>query len=116
MPIQEYEENKEFNEWINSGDFTIQLIECDFGLVEKNRLIKSTSMHLLRYENLQAYDEKENVIRYSFEAVLNITYSYKDGASTEEKVAVHVEAEYILGEVFNIEDVYRINEYDSESE
>lgn len=116
LPIQEAGDYQEFNEWVTSGDFTIQLIDHDFGIVEKSRLIKSKSIHLIGYENVEISDEKENATMYSFDTKLEILYIFYDGASTKEIIDVHVEVEYLLDEIFSIIDVYRINESEYESE
>ena len=48
QPIEDFYENKEIIEWLKSGDFLIQIIDRDFGLVEQGRLIASTCVHLIR--------------------------------------------------------------------
>lgn len=115
LPIQEFGDYREFNKWVASGDFIIQLIDLDFGIVEKSRLINSTSMYLIRYDNVYVSDEVENATQYSFDATLKIQYTFCDGASTEEIIDVHIEVEYPFDEIFRVVDVYRINESDSES-
>ena len=116
IPIQSPEGDQAFEEWVYSGDFTIQMIERDFGVVEEGRLVKCTSMNLLRYENLQVYDKDENTVRYSFDAIVKISYQFVDSASVEEIIDIHVETEYLQDGSFSIEDAYRINENSFESE
>ena len=45
QPIEEFDENQEIIDWLNSGDFLVQIIDRNFGLVEKGRLITSTTAH-----------------------------------------------------------------------
>ena len=42
---EDFEENKEIADWLNSEDFLVQIIDQDFGLIEKGRLIISTAAH-----------------------------------------------------------------------
>ena len=64
QPIDEFEENAEIVDWLNSGDFLIQIIDRDFGLVEKGRLITSTVAHLISIDNIEALNSDENTIKY----------------------------------------------------
>lgn len=116
LPIQEDVEYQKLNEWINSVDLIIQLIDYDFDIVEKSRLIKSTSMHLISYKNIEIHDENENDAIYSFDSKLKILYSFFNGALTEEIINVHIEVEYNIDEIFSIVDAYRINATEYESE
>lgn len=56
QPIEEFDENQESVDWLNSGDFLVQIIERDFGLVEKGRLITSTAAHLINIDNIGSLD------------------------------------------------------------
>jgi rRNA-processing protein FCF1 len=111
-PIENYVENKEITDWLQSGDFLIQVIDNDFGLVEKNRLITSSAVNLIGFENIQITNQTENNIEYSIDAVLEVAYTFKDGAQTNERINVVIIVSHLLGEVFTVEDVYMVDEAD----
>ena len=116
QPIDEFEENAEIVDWLNSGDFLIQIIERDFGLVEKGRLITSTVAHLISIDNIEALNSDENTIKYYIEAVLQFVYALKDGGKTQETINVGIDAKMIDDAIYSIEDVYRTDEDETESE
>ena len=78
QPIEDFDENKEIVDWLNSEDFLVQIIDRDFGLVEKGRLITSTAAHLISIDNIESLDSDENTTDYYIEAVLQFVYELKD--------------------------------------
>lgn len=109
QPIESYIENRDFVEWLGSPDFEIQMIDRDYGLVEKNRLITSTSLKLISYDNISVVNESDNSIDYSAEVTLEVSYRFKGGDSIKETIDVTVSVESILGEYYSVEDAYRTN-------
>lgn len=109
QPIESYIENRDFVEWLGSPDFEIQMIDRDYGLVEKNRLITSTSLKLISYDNISVVNESDNSIDYSAEVTLEVSYRFKGGGSIKETIDVTVSVESILGEYYSVEDAYRTN-------
>ena len=76
QPIEDYDENKEIVDWLNSGDFSVQIIERDFGLVEKGRLITSATDHLISIDNIESLDSDENTAEY----YICLLYTSKNGS------------------------------------
>lgn len=107
QPIETYSENSELIKWLESPDFEIQMIERDYGLIEKNRLISSTYVKLLSYNNISVINESENTVEYNVDATLEIGYSFKGSVSVKEKIDIVIIVECILGEIYSIEDAYR---------
>lgn len=116
QPIQNYDENKEIREWMNSNDFLVQIIDRDFGLVEKGRLISSTIAHLISIDNIECLDTNEISKEHYVEVVLQIEYHLKDGGKTSETINAGVQVEEIEDTIFSIEDAYRIDDNEEESE
>lgn len=110
QPIADYKEHQEFINWLESGDCTIQLIEQDFGLIEKSRIITSTSVKVIDYDNIQATSVTEEINRYSVDASLEVTYSFKSEMLVSEIIEVNMEVESFDDTVFSVEDVYRTDE------
>lgn len=107
QPIETYTENSDLIEWLESPDFEIQMIDRDYGLIEKNRLILSTHIKLLSYNNIFVISESENMVEYNVEATLEIGYSFKGGGSIKENIDVTILVEYILDELYSVEEAYR---------
>lgn len=116
QPIEDFDENKEIIDWLNSGDFLIQIIDRDFGLVENGRLISSTIAHLISTDNIECLSTNENLKTYYIEVVLQIEYDLKDGGKTSETFKAGVQVELLDDAVFSVEDVYRIDDDEDESE
>lgn len=116
QPIEDFDENKEIVEWLNSEDFLVQIIDRDFGLVEKGRLITSTSAHLISIDNIESLDSDENITEYYIEAILQFVYELKDGAKTQETISVGIDVKAIDDISYWIEDAYRTDEDETESE
>ena len=116
QPIEDFDENKEIVDWLNSEDFLVQIIDRDFGLVEKGRLITSTVAHLISIDNIESLDSDENIAEYYIEAILQFVYELKDGGKTQETINVGIDAKIIDDTIYSIEDAYRTDEEETESE
>ena len=116
QPIEDYDENKEIVDWLNSGDFSVQIIERDFGLVEKGRLITSTTAHLISIDNIESLNSDENAIEYYIEAALQFIYELKDGGKTQDTINVGINVKMLDDATYSVEDAYRTDEDETESE
>ena len=116
QPIEDFYENKEIIEWLKSGDFLIQIIDRDFGLVEQGRLIASTCVHLISIDNIECVSITENSENYYIEIVLQIDYDLKDGGKTSEVINAGVQVKVFDDTVFSVEDAYRTDNDEAESE
>lgn len=116
QPIEDFDENKEIVDWLNSGDFFVQIIDRDFGFVEKGRLITSTTAHLISIDNIESLDSDENTIEYYIEVALQFVYELKDGGKTQETINVGIEVKVLDDAIYSVEDAYRIDEDETESE
>lgn len=116
QPIEDFDENKELTDWLNSDDFLIQIIDRDFGLVEKGRLITSTVAHLLSIDNIECLNSRNDLNEYYIEAVLQFVYELKDGGKTTETINVIIEVTALEDVVYSVENAYRADEDDIESE
>lgn len=116
QPIEEYEENKEIVDWLNSADFLVQIIDRDFDIVEKGRLITSVVVHLISVDNIECLNSDGDLEEYYIEAVLQFEYELKDGGKTQETINAAIEVKGLDGVVYSIEDAYRIDEEETESE
>lgn len=116
QPIEDYDENKEIVDWLNSGDFSVQIIERDFGLVEKGRLITSTTAHLISIDNIESLNSDENSIEYYIEAALQFIYELKDGGKTQDTINVGINVKMLDDATYSVEDAYRTDEDETESE
>ena len=116
QPIEEYEENKEVVDWLNSKDFFVQITDRDFDIVEKGRLITSTVAHLINIDNIEALNSDENAIEYYIEVTLQFVYELKDGGKTQETINAGIDAIAIDDTGYLVVDAYRIDEDGAESE
>lgn len=116
QPIEDYSENKEIIEWLTSGDFDIQVIDRDFGILEKGRLISTTIVKLNSIDNIECTMQSDDSKEYYIDIVLGIEYQFKDGGKTSETVNATVRVETFDDVVYSIEDVYRTNENEDEGE
>ena len=116
QPIEDFEENKEIVDWLNSEDFLVQIIDRDFGLVEKGRLITLTEVHLISIDNIESLDSDDNATEYYIEVILQFVYELKDGGKTQETFNVGIDAKIAYDDIYSIEDAYRIDEDETESE
>ena len=115
-PIENYVEHKEIIDWLQSADFLVQIIDRDFRLIEKNRLITSSTANLVNFENIQITNQSEDNTEYSIDAILELIYTFKDGAQTTECVNVIITVSQLVGEVFTVEDIYLTDEFESDDE
>ena len=111
QPIEEYEENEEIVEWLNSENFLVQIIDRDFGLVEQGRLITSITAHLISIDNIECLNSGE----YYGEVTLQFIYELKDGGKTQETINAGIEVKTVYDAIYSVEDAYRIDESESES-
>lgn len=116
QPIEEYEENKEIVDWLNSADFLVQIIDRDFDIVEKGRLITSVAVHLVSVDNIECLNSDGDLEEYYIEAILQFVYELKDGGKTQETINAAIEVKGLDSVVYSIEDAYRIDEDEDETE
>lgn len=116
QPIKDFEENKEILDWLNSENFLAQIIDQDFGIVEKGRLINSTTAHLISIENIESLDSDDDESAYYIESILQFVYELKDGVKTQETLNVGICSKRIYGDIYSIEYAYRIDEDEIEIE
>ena len=116
QPIEDFYEDKEIIEWLKSKDFSTQIIDRSFGLVEQGRLIASTNIHLIDIDNIECLSKTEDSKEYYIEIVLQIEYDLKDGGKTSETINAGVRVEVFDDTVFSVEDAYRIDDDEAESE
>ena len=74
QPIEDFDENKEIVEWLNSEDFITQIMSRGFGLVENGRLISSTTAHLIDIDNIECMTSNED----SKEYYIAVSYTHLD--------------------------------------
>ena len=115
-PIEDFDENAEIVDWLNSEDFIEQIIDGDFGLVEKGRLISSISANLVSVDNIECLNINENSKEYYIELVLEVKYNLKDGAKTSETIGASVRVEEFDDIVYSVEDAYRTENNETERE
>ena len=89
------------------------MIDRNFGLVEKGRLITSTTAHMISIDNLNS---DENAIEYYIEAVLQFIYELKDGGKTQDTINVGINVKMLDDATYSVEDAYRTGEDETESE
>lgn len=115
IPIESYTEHKDLVDWLQSSDFLIQVIDHDYGLVEKGRLITDSSVQLVSFDNIQIINQTDDNTEYSVDAVLELIYTLKNGPQIKERINVGITVSCIFGEVFSVEDVYIQDESDYEN-
>ncbi|MCI8285344.1 MAG: DUF4935 domain-containing protein [Firmicutes bacterium] len=105
QPIDEYDENKELIDWINSENFYIQLNYYKTNIVEKGRLIVESSIELIDYDDIQEGDlEGKNI--YLFDAILKVIYTLKDSTITFDLINSSIIVEYSTEEGYIIKEIY----------
>lgn len=85
-------------------------------LVEKGRLITSTAAHLISIEDIDSLNSDDDESAYYIEAILQFVYELKDGGKTQETFNVGMDVEIIYDDIYSIEEAYRIDEDEIESE
>ena len=94
----------------------MQIIDQNFGLVEKGRLITSTTAHLISIDNIEILNSDENAIEYYIEAVLQFIYELKDGGKTQDTINVGINVKMLDDATYSVEDAYRTDEDEDETE
>lgn len=61
-------------------------------------------------------DSDEDATEYYIEAILQFVYELKDGAKTQETISVGIDVKTIDDTIYWIEDAYRTDEDETESE
>ena len=115
-PIESYVEHKDVVDWLQSSDFIVQIIDRDFGLVEKSRLIMDSTVRLVSFDDIQILDQTDDNTDYSIDAVLELGYIFKDGLMIKENINVNIAVSHMLNEVFIVDDVYVLNETELEDD
>ena len=104
-PIESYVEHQKIIDWLHSGDFLIQVIDRDFGLVEKSRLITSSTVKLIDFDNIQINNQTEDETEYSIDVNLELSYTLKDGLTTKENIDVYMIVTCGLDNIYAVKDV-----------
>lgn len=119
QPVATYAENHDLVEWLKSSDFEMQMIDRDFGLIEKNRLISSTSLKLLSIDNITISHQTDDSVEYLVDAILSVAYTFIGGGSTQENMNITIVIESEADISFIVEDAYKpdyVEETSNESE
>ena len=89
-PIESDSEDDDLINWFQSSDFEDQAIAHSDGLIEKSRLIDSSSVKLLSVESIEISDQTDDYTEYSVEATIELTYLLKNQSQFKENVNVTV--------------------------
>ena len=108
--IEDFDEDKEIVDWLNSEDFRVQIIDRDYGLIEKGRFITSTITHLICIDNIECLNSDNDQKEYYVEVVLRFVYEFKDGGKTEENINVGIKIRMLDDAIYSVEDAYIIDE------
>lgn len=57
-------------------------------MIEKNRLISSTSLKLLSIDNITISHQTDDSVEYLVEAILSVAYTFIGGGSTQENMNI----------------------------
>ena len=109
QPLEDYDENKEIIDWLNSNDFFKQIIEGDFNFIEKGRLINSVSAHLININYIECLSSNEEIHNYYIELTLKLIYKFKDGAETAEEIDVGLDVTVWDESIYMLEDAYSVD-------
>ena len=119
QPVATYPENHDLVVWLKSSDFEMQMIDRDFGLIEKNRLISSTSLKLLSIDNINISHQTDDSVEYLVDVILSVAYIFIGGGSTQENMNITIVIESESDISFIVEDAYKpdyVEETSNESE
>ena len=94
----------------------MQIIDRNFKKKKKGRLITSTTAHLISIDNIESLNSDENAIEYYIEAVLQFIYELKDGGKTQDTINVGINVKMLDDATYSVEDAYRTDEDETESE
>ena len=109
QPLEDYDENKEIIDWLNSNDFFKQIIEGDFDFIENGRLINSVSAHLININDIECLSSNEEIHNYYIELTLKLIYKFKDGAETAEEIDVGLDVTVWDESIYMLEDAYSVD-------
>lgn len=115
-PIEDYVENKDVINWLQTDDFLVQLIDRDYDLVDKSRLIIDSAVNLISFDNIQIINQTDDNTDYSIDVVLELAYTLKDGSNIKENINVIITVSHMLNEVFTVEDVFMSDEQGSNND
>lgn len=111
QPLEDYDENKEIIDWLNSKDFIKQIIEGDFDFIERGRLINSVSAHLININDIdECLSSNEEIRNYYIELTLRLMYIFKDGAETAEEIDVGLDVTVWDESIYMLKDAYTIDD------
>ena len=88
------------------------MIDRDYGIIEKSRLITDTAIHLIGFDNVQITNQTEENTEYSIDINLELMYTLKEDTKVSEKIDITIMVSHVLGELFMVEDVYIPDEKD----
>ena len=71
---------------------------------------------MVSIDNIECLNKNEDSKEYYIETTLRIEYNLKDGGNISEIINAGIQVEKLEDVVFSVEDVYRINEDEDESE
>lgn len=109
QPIESFDENKGFIDWLNSEDFSKQIIEGDFDFIERGRLINSVSPYLININDIECSSLNEEIRNYYIELTLKLIYKFKDGAETAEEIDVGLDVTVWDESIYMLEDAYSVD-------
>lgn len=94
----------------------MQIIERDFGLVERGRLITPITAHLISIDNIETLNSDENGIEYYIEVALQFIYELKNGGKIQDTINVGIDVKMLDDATYSVEAAYRTDEDETESE
>ena len=109
QPIESFDENKGIIDWLNSEDFSKQIIEGDFDFIERGRLINSVSPYLININDIECSSLNEEIRNYYIELTLKLIYKFKDGAETAEEIDVGLDVTVWDESIYMLEDAYSVD-------
>ena len=91
-------------EWIQGGDFLIQLMDPKYGFFENSELMDYTALNLIEFDMPILLEDQNETKKYFVKAILEITYKLKDGNIIRKNVTAKIEytrcqEEYIIESV-----------------
>lgn len=104
-PVKQEMENVDFIEWLESGDFTIQIIDVDFGLTNRGKEISGKFVNLVGYDNVSEEQVDEEITVYTVDVVLSTGYLLDDGETIEKKINAVVTISCSEGNVYTVDDL-----------
>ena len=100
---------QEIIDWLNSEDFSKQIIEGDFDFIERGRLINSVSPYLININDIECSSLNEEIRNYYIELTLKLIYKFKDGAETAEEIDVGLDVTVWDESIYMLEDAYSVD-------